>query len=247
MSRLLATSLVLVGVLGPVARAADEPRTLIEKAVAAQGGLDRLGREVAVVKRVQGSLFGTLGGTAFTCTFIHQAGGQSKMTLQIEAGGNRLTLVHALDGDRGWKDSSGVAEDLSEVEIKHLKRSAHIDRVTSLVPLLKEDGFRLEPLGESQVEGKPVRGVKVTAEGRPDVSLFFSAETGLLVKFTFLDLDPATGKEAPHETVLGDYREPDLGRSGEETLKSVRVAVDGPGRLEVRRHGRPTQAHEQRV
>jgi hypothetical protein len=91
------------------------------------------------------------------------------------------------------------------------------------------------------VQDQAVLGVKVSLKGQPDVSLYFSRENGLLVQFAFRDKNPATGKEALHETRLGDYREPDLTRADEEALKAAKIAVDGASLLAFLKKHLPTK------
>src|SRR5262249_23788416 len=95
---------------------------------------------------------------------------------------------------------------------------------------------------ESEVEGRPVQGVKVSAEGKPDLSLFFSRESGLLVKYAYPERHPATGKDALHEVVLSDYRELDPGKADEELLTAAKGAAGGADLLDFLRKRTPRTA-----
>ena len=51
-----------------------------------------------------------------------------------------------------------------------------------VTPLLEDKTFELSPMGETKIEDRPARGVRVVMKGQPDVSLFFAKDSGLLVK-----------------------------------------------------------------
>jgi hypothetical protein len=70
---------------------------------------------------------------------------------------------------------------------------------------LKKPGFTLEALGESKIDTTPVRGVKVSCQGRRDVRLFFDAKSGFLIASETRALDEKTGKEVAFTTRLGGY------------------------------------------
>src|SRR5262249_31340150 len=111
---------------------------------------------------------------------------------------------------------------------------SHRHRVTTLVPLLEDPGFTLTALGEAKVEGRAALGVKVAFKGRPDLSLYFDQESGLLVKYDYR-LQGAGGPKgdgALEETVLRDYRGPELDAPDEQMLKAAGVGVDGPALLD---------------
>src|SRR5262249_46855062 len=120
-----------------------------------------------------------------------------------------------------------------------MERSLYVDRVTSLVPLLKDKSFTLKALGESKVEDRPALGVQVSSTGHPDVSLYFDRDNGLLVKYAYPDRDPATNKDALHEIYFSDFREPDLSAPDEQALKNAGLAVTGPALLEFLKHQTP--------
>jgi hypothetical protein len=245
--------LLLVAVLAGAAgvRAEDTPRALIEKAIRAHGGKENLARKVATQLLFKGAIHigGGPGGLPFTGEFIALSEGRMKTTMEIELGGQKMAFVQAVDGDKGWQSVNGMVQDLSAPELEAEKVASYQRRVTTLVPLLDDKGFTLTAGGEAKVEGRPALGVKVSFKGQPDTSLYFDKETGLLVKYAYRQkgaVGPG-GDGSLQETVLHDYREPDLGAADEQVLKAARVGVGGPALLEFLRKKAPDPARVRKV
>jgi hypothetical protein len=154
--------------------------------------------------------------------------------------GTTVDIVRVTDGDKTWQLANGQVTD--EPPDPNKKARVHRDRVTSLVPLLKEKEYKLAPLDEVKVEGRPALGVKVSREGYPDVSLYFDKETGLLVKSGMRDKTAWMDKEGLQETVYQDYRELDFVSADEKVLKAAGIKVDGPGLLDFVRGQVPEAA-----
>jgi hypothetical protein len=224
---------LLLGLVSGAA-AQDDARAIIEKAITAQGGMEKLSLRLAGQSRIKGTLSlpapvpadVTVEGDLFV-----QPGGPEKVSLHVEALGNTLKLIQVYDGDRGWKSLNGAVSDMDKNELEDARSSRYTDRVATLLPLLKDKGFTLTALGESKVNNQPALGVKVESKGQPEVRLFFDKTSGLLVKTEHQGKDPATMKEVPQEEYFSDYREPDWGAADERILKAARIGVDGPSLL----------------
>src|SRR5262249_39086085 len=143
-------------------------------------------------------------------------------------------ITMALVGDKGWRNLSGMVEDLDEASLAEMKLGRYYDRVTNLVPLLKEKTYTLAPLGEHKIQGKPALGVKVSSKGQPDIKIFFDKATGLPVKTEYRFRDML------HESYLSDWREPDFAGADEQTLKASKVKTDGPDLLDYLRKKTPS-------
>jgi hypothetical protein len=243
MRKLLVPLLPLLVLAGfPVgARCEDEVRAILKRAIAAQGGADKLSEDLALVSKVKGTI-NALGNTfPFTVEMYHQPGGRSRFTLSGQVVGANLSLTQVLDGVKGWRSEDGKVQDLSADEVADLKRTAYIDHVIGLVALLDGKDFTLTGLGESKANGQPVLGVKVGSKGQKDITLYFAKDSGLLFKYAYTDKDPTMGdKEALHETYLSDYREPDYAAADLQTLRAAKVGVEGPALVDyLRKHVPP--------
>ncbi len=165
---------------------------------------------------------------------------RSKMIFQFEGPRiERMTVTVVTDGDKSWRDLNGQIETLTKEEIESQKASKHQDRVTGLAALLSDKDFILAPLADIKVDGRPARGVKASYKGQPDTHLYFDKESGFLVKYTYRAKKTGDMQEALHETVLSDYREPNLALADEKILREAKIAVDGPALLEFIRKQTP--------
>jgi hypothetical protein len=221
-----------------VGRAEDDPRALVARAIAAQGSADRL-TGAARLTKFKGALSATiLEGSTFHGEVFLSPRGRVKTVTQIGVGDTHVRVVQALDGANAWRSVDGRTEDLKGSALASVQDGAHVERVLRLVPLLKDADLTLKPLGKSSVDGRPALGVRVTCKGRPDVNLYFDRASHLLVKYSFREREAAS-HDVLHETVLSDYREPDLAAADEKALRAAGQAVTGPALLELLRKQTP--------
>src|SRR5262245_55565553 len=105
MTRLIGAALVLMIGLGGPARAADarEARAVLDKAVKALGGEEKLSKLKAVTWKARGTV--SIGGTDndFTLQATVQGLDHSRHEFEGEFGGNKIMSVTVLAGDKGWR------------------------------------------------------------------------------------------------------------------------------------------------
>jgi hypothetical protein len=203
----------------------DETRAIIDKAVKAHGGRDKLEkfRKAATQTRGKGTV-NLLGGFDVTYEGYNQ-GGKSKEVLEGEVAGQKFNQTVILDGKKIHLFVNGKEYKLDEKRTDRLAREyAHAQEVMELLFADKKTGYKLSPLGEVKVNDKPAVGVRVTSEGYPDINLFFDKASGLLVKTENRTIDIQSGEEQTEEKVLSDYKEAD--------------GVQRPGKLVVLRDGK---------
>jgi hypothetical protein len=234
----LAAALVLA--LVGTAPAQDDPRLLIEKAVKALGGEERLATRAAVHTRVKSSFVG-VGGAALGDA-IKVTGetwtqpGSHRMNLVIVLNDKKMTHTTVLHQGQGWQENGGTVTDMLAAELAEAKHSDYVDRVLSLVPLLKGKEFALKPLGKVTVDGAELLGVKVTSLGNRDVTLYFDPATGYPKRAEYREKATALGgKEVATATVFDDYREVEPAATEEAALKAAKVGTDGAALLEFLR------------
>ncbi len=199
---------LLLGGAAPASAQADAARAIIERAVQAHGGEERLAQNRAEKVRLRGTLYVPRGAYAFDAEVTAQLPGQMKTSLEIrDRDGRTQTLVNLVNagrlsifvnGRRETKIDPAAQQDmLAKLELQSAYR---------LVPLLRDRSFSLAPLGEIKVNERPTLGVRVTARGKPELRLYFDKELGLLVK-TESFLDDGAGKQVREENYLGDYKD----------------------------------------
>ncbi len=227
-------------------RAADDPRAIVERAIQALGGAEVVQQHAAVRMKMKGTAYpgpvvGKMG-MPIEGEVLTQPNGRSRLTLRLELIGTKHEAVIVVDGKKSWHSLDGNVTDASPDEVREHEASAYRDRVTNLADLLTDKAFTLAALPDATVSGRPAAVVKVSSKGQADVSLFFDKETGLLVKYAYRSKDRGQDKEAPHETLLSDYREPVPGAAEERLLHEAKVRVGGAALLDYLRSQVPDAA-----
>jgi hypothetical protein len=210
----------------PSAGSDANPRAIVERAVKAQGGLEKNDQIKAVHRLARGSS----GTDGFTAEIFTQDPGRIKIIHRSKDVDNPSIRTLVMEGDKGWVNWNGVIQELDDELQARFRRARHADRVSGLVALLrdKEKRYTLTALGPSQVKGKEAVGVKVAAAGQPDISLFFDKATGLLVKTAQRVSEPRIDNESLQEWYLSNYQVLDQAAPDEALLKKAGIAVTGP-------------------
>src|SRR5262249_4398512 len=178
--------------VGHLLEAQEEVRSIIDKAIRAHGGEEKL----AKVKSVRAKSKGTIhfGGVraAYTNTESWQLPDRIKVVTEIDNQGQKLRLIQVLNRDKGWVSLNGQSREIPQQMRPELEEFLHAARVQTLTPLLRDKSYILAAVAADKVEGRPTVGVKVSHKGRRDVRLFFDKEKGLLLKVVFL-VNPVEG------------------------------------------------------
>jgi hypothetical protein len=215
-------ALMLVGATGSTG-AAEEPRALIERALKAMGGEQAVQQRAAVRMKVKGVMH-VNGGSDQTVKIqgeLTEFGPRSRVLFDLDFLGTKMRAVVVLDGERSWREIGGQFQKFTPEDIESLRLSRHQDRVAGLTALLSDKGFTFTPLPDARVEGRPAHAIKVSYKDQPDTTLYFDRESGLLVKYGYRAKKTGDAQVTLHETVLGDYREPDLVSADEKSLREA--------------------------
>jgi hypothetical protein len=183
----------------------DEAQGIIERAVKAHGGVDRLSRVHADRVTNRGVLFVQSRETPFTSETTVQLPNQLRNVIHLE-GDRKTVFVQILNGDKVYLTIDGQPQKVDDTLSEELRETLQLNQMVRLVPLLTDRTYMLEALGEVKIDDTPALGVKASAKGRRDVRLFFNKETGLLMK-TEHTVDDGAGKEAVQEEIYGDFEE----------------------------------------
>ncbi len=211
------------------ARAEDDPRAIIRRALAANGEPEDRTLFQGVRQKLKGISY-TNDKTPFTGDFYSQ-NGRFKGIMRMEFNDGPIEATMVYNGSKAWIHSQLFSKDFDDAELADLKKRSGRDEIFGLVTLVKDKGYTLTPLGESKVEGRAAVGVQVKTAGQPTINLYFDKASGLLVKTQYRDHNPRQGKEVLEEHVLGDYREVDWAAAEEQVLEKAKLAVDPPALL----------------
>jgi hypothetical protein len=225
--------------------AADTPaaRTLIEQAVAAQGGLKALETIKASIVATKGTL-NELGEATFHGEMFTKFPNQYRLVMNIETGGNRIPYVDVLSVDRGWNRVEEKLEEVTGPTLVDMQLQAYVSYVCSLTPLLNEEGFSVTTEARQQVANASAEVVVVRKKGKPDTRLYFDVQSHLLSKVEQTRFDPTTGKDARFEEFAQDYRVVDLLGADRKILADAKIGTDAAA-LETFLRNQSMSANEQ--
>jgi hypothetical protein len=190
---------------GP-ALAQETTQALIERAIRAHGGQERLARARADRVKMKGTLAVGTARVPFVSETTVQMPGQLKSVVEMTTGGKSHTVVHLINGERSSVTIDGKDQPLTPALRAQVRQMLDLDHAMRLVPLLRDPLYRLSALPEMKLSGRPTAGVRVTVGGQRELRLYFDKATALLVK-TEYELDGPDSKKVRHEAFYGAYRE----------------------------------------
>lgn len=195
-----------LALLAPAARAQDDAKAVIEKAIKAHGGAANLDKYPG--GRVKSKATVSVAGMeiAVSGTSVYLMPDKSKSTLELDVNGMKVIVVQAINGDKVAMTVGGMKHDLPDEQVAEVRMALYMQQIYQLTPLLK-DPFTLKALGESKAGDKAVLGVQVSSKGHKDVKLFFDKESGLLVRMERQGLDTVSMQEVPMEMLFSDFKE----------------------------------------
>ena len=221
-------TLVLTGPISP-ARADDkDPNTILDKAIKALGGEEKLNKVGAITWKFKGTI--TFNGSDNDIKIHATAQGLDHYRSEFEGefGGNPIKGVTVLNGDKGWRKFGDDINDLDEDAIANEKRTLYLQLVPVTLVSLKGKGFKIESAAEEKVDGKPAAVIKATGPDKKDFTIYFDKESGLPVKIS-AKVVGFGGEDFTQDTTFKEYKDfggikkatkVDSKRDGEDFIKS---------------------------
>jgi hypothetical protein len=234
MSRVAAFLVIAPLVTGSTAPADETPaaqaRRVVEKALRALGGKDRLAAVKAATFKAKGKFYWLGAGTDFTGEMAVEGLAKARTVMTLEFMGKKQTIIAVANGDKGWVKANDLVTDIDQKTLAvQMGDHGHITEMAMLLPLPRGDkGIALSPAGDSKVGDRPTTGVEIARKNYSTVRLFFDKETALPLKLEWKAA--VQGKEETHDILLGDYRE----------VGGLKVAM----RLTARRNGKVFYEYE---
>jgi hypothetical protein len=179
---------------------------VIDKAVEALGGKDKLGAIKAATWTSKGTI--TIGGTdaPFTATLAFVGHDRRRVEFATDLGGNAIKGVVVINGDKGWRQFNGNTEELAGKDLANEQRNGWREWTAADVLLLKSPPFKAEPADDAEVNGKPAATVKVTGPHGAPFTLYFDKASGLPVRQT-ATVTTFSGDEAAEEVTYSEYKD----------------------------------------
>ena len=202
MLRFLGAVLATVFLVVP-ARADEKDATpVLNKAIDALGGAEKLGKATAFSWKAKGTIKFNDNENDFTSTVTIK--GLDKY--RREFGNDQFSGVVVVDGDKGWRKFGENSMELEGDALANEKRNIYLNVIPITILAVKGNGFKCEAAGEEKVGDKPAAVVKVTGPDGKDFTICFDKESGLPVKVVARVLG-FQGNEYTSETTFSDYKD----------------------------------------
>ncbi len=198
--------LVLACSLACRARADDNVKSVIEKAVKAHGGEANLSKVKVIDQTGKGVVSFQGMDVEFSARIVTQLPDKSREEVTFEGNGQKIPTVRVFNGKEGWESGMGETRELDDVELAEMKSNMFENYVETILPLLNDKNLTLTLIGDQKVEDKPVIGVKVSAKDQKEIKLFFDKDSGLLVKSERQSLNPDK-METTSESFFSEFKE----------------------------------------
>jgi outer membrane lipoprotein-sorting protein len=190
-------------------------REIIARAIKAHGGAENLEKLKASVTKIKGKLLEL----DYTAENSMQLPDRFRTAAESKLG----KLVQIINGDKGWVKLGELSRQCVKEELPEMKEQLNALRISHLTVLTDKE-YKLSPLGEENIEGRPAIGIRVEHKGYRDINLFFDKESYLLLKMQSPIKDLLRGgEEIAAETLYGDYRDID----GVMTAHKFTIKYDG--------------------
>jgi hypothetical protein len=198
----------LVGLLSFLSAArADEPvSAVLDKAIKALGGEEKLAAAKAVTWASKGTIHLGDSENPFTSSATAQGLDQYAGKFSGEFNGMPFEGVTVIDGSKGWRKFAEMTTELDEDGLAMEKRNVYLRLVPTLIVPLKGPGFKTESDGEEKEGDITHNVVKVTATDGKDFRIYFDKESGLPVKVV-ATVAGFMGDESEQVMRLKDYKD----------------------------------------
>src|ERR1051326_7596345 len=202
----LAVALLCVFCRALCAADTQDPNAIVDKAIKALGGEEKLGKIKAASWKIKGKI--TVMGNELenTTTMTFQGLDHFRQQLEGEFNGNKFKAVTVLAEDKGSRMFGDNHQDLDKEALINVKRTAYLSIIPITILPLKSKDFKLESIDDEKVNDKPAAGIKVTAPDKKDFKLYFDKETGLPVRLV-AKVVGFMGMEFVQTTTFSDYKE----------------------------------------
>lgn len=188
--------------------AADDPAAIVDKAIEAMGGEEKLAKSKAEQWKAKGTIEMMGMKMAYNADYFFQKPGQMRFDIAMEFGGMKVTLIAATDGKVAWEKMGDMLRDMEAKKAKAFHDQVYSMALCQLLPL-KDKETTLALADTIKVEGNEAVGIKVSRKDRRDTTLYFDKKSGLLVKSASKIWDEFSDKDVEQEVVFTGWKEKD--------------------------------------
>jgi hypothetical protein len=191
---------------------ADDAKAVVDKAIKAMGGSDKLAKAPATTFKCKATVSDDGKKEAeFSGTWSIQLPDKYRGEIELSHDGKTETVTLVINGDKAWahETSKNKTEEAPADALAVIRADfGALHLAHSLVPLTGKE-YKLSSLGEAKVDNRAAIGIKVERKDMPDVDLFFDKETHLPVKAEVRVKERTGAEEMVHTFLFQDYKEAD--------------------------------------
>ncbi len=158
-----------------------EVRTLIDKAIKASGGEERVAKLKAVTWKTKATARPS-GEANYSDESSAQGLDQYRADIAVVQGARVGRLIQVVNRDKAWYQMNDKTLDTPKDFLAPRLEIYYLLRLPEMLLPLKAKESKLSPLGEIRIGDRPAIGVRATRAGHADVNIFFDKETGLFAK-----------------------------------------------------------------
>jgi hypothetical protein len=193
---------------GPVRADEKDPTAILDKAIKAVGGEEKLKKLDAMSWKANGAITFNGNSNNFTSEVTVQGLDHYRLDLEGELNGNPIKVKVVVDGKKGWRKFGDEAMEMDEDSLANEKRRVYLQVIPTRLSVLKDKAYKLEAADEQKVGDKPAAGIKVTGPDGKDFTIYFDKESGLPVRVVakVIGFDQ---QEHTEDTTIKDYKDVD--------------------------------------
>jgi hypothetical protein len=209
------------------AYAEDDAATIVDKAIKAKGGLEKLSKGKAEEWKSKGKIDLMGMKLEYTGEYYYQLPGNYRFNATMDFGGNKFVISAGTDGKSIWQQAMNQVEEMPMKKADAFRQRVYGMTLTTLLPL-KDKDLTLAVVNGVKIDDKPTVGIKVSKKGQKDVTLYFDKESYLLAKSETITWNEFTDKDVPQEVFFKGWKDKD----GLKIFDKLVIKLDGKDFIE---------------
>ncbi len=177
-----------------------EAQAILDKAIKAVGGEERLAKLTSFVETAKCKSFPP-DATPEECSRTISCRLPDLWCRQTETDGRKGTR-YVLNGEQGWFYVEDDLYEFTKEQVDRRRERWRDELVVWQFLFFKDKDYKLSPLGASKVGDQAAVGVKASRKGVPELKLYFDRDTGLLLKREWEEVEPAPPGEKPPPPII---------------------------------------------
>ena len=195
---------------------ADDPKAIVQKAIDAMGGEQKLAAYKTTISKGTCTFYGNGRGINCTGEWIEQLPEKLKASYVMDVGSRKMTRVEVLTKQAGWTVMGGRTRAVPAEHLVDVHEGLEALYASTLLFPLKGPAYQLSYAGESKIDSRAAVGIKVSrkleGQGHREFTLYFDKEHGYLVDLQ-IRVKGMDGHEVDQHTSYSGYHDFDGVRS----------------------------------